>query len=327
MSEFGYIGATAPTQSETAGNTGIFSVDEVKNLKDNSQLQKSGPVITYLIVGGGGGGKNGSVSGGGGGGGGEVRTGSFATAKGIAYNIDIGAGGGSNVVGSDTIIDEGGTELFKAKGGGTTNSRPGGSGGGGAYGNSPSQGGIPIPYSIAEEDNAAVMDSGRGYDQIGHEGGTCGGGDGRNGAGGGGAGAKGNNAGSRSQSSGGSGATVYSAWATATSSGYGNAYAGGGGAAGYTGTASGGGAGAGNGGFGNGGNASANSGSGGGAGGAGYGNNSGTTGNGGNGGSGIALLRYSDTVADATSTTGSPTLYTTGGYKYYKFTGDGSITF
>ena len=56
--------------------------------------------------------------------------------KEIAYNIDVGAGGGSNTVGSDTVIDEAGTLVVQAKGGGTTNSRPGGSGGGGAYGNS-----------------------------------------------------------------------------------------------------------------------------------------------------------------------------------------------
>jgi hypothetical protein len=29
----------------------------------------------------------------------------------------------------------------------------------------------------------------------------------------------------------------------------------------------------------------------------------------------------------AASTTGSPTRYETGGYTYYKFTGDGSITY
>jgi hypothetical protein len=51
-----------------------------------------------------------------------------------------------------------------------------------------------------------------------------------------------------------------------------------------------------------------------------------TSGNG-NGGSGIVIIRYSDTYPNAVSSTGSPTLYTTGGYKYYKFTGSGSITF
>jgi hypothetical protein len=55
------------------------------------------------------------------------------------------------------------------------------------------------------------------------------------------------------------------------------------------------------------------------------------TGNGANcfsaGGSGIVILRYPNTYADAASTTGSPVLTNTGGYKIYKFTGSGSITF
>jgi hypothetical protein len=52
-----------------------------------------------------------------------------------------------------------------------------------------------------------------------------------------------------------------------------------------------------------------------------------TVGGGGNGGSGIVLIRYLDTYPAATSTTGSPSTVTSGGYRYYKFTGDGSITF
>ena len=52
-----------------------------------------------------------------------------------------------------------------------------------------------------------------------------------------------------------------------------------------------------------------------------------TYGNGAAGGSGLVVIRYADTFADAASTTGSPTFTTTGGYKIYKWTGSGSITF
>jgi hypothetical protein len=62
-------------------------------------------------------------------------------------------------------------------------------------------------------------------------------------------------------------------------------------------------------------------------GGGGGGASQGTQLNGSAGGSGIVVIRYADTFPNAASTTGSPTLYTTGGYKYYKFTGSGSITF
>jgi hypothetical protein len=44
------------------------------------------------------------------------------------------------------------------------------------------------------------------------------------------------------------------------------------------------------------------------------------------GGSGIVIIRYSDTKAAATSTTGSPTYTVSGGYRIYKWTGSGSIT-
>jgi hypothetical protein len=38
-------------------------------------------------------------------------------------------------------------------------------------------------------------------------------------------------------------------------------------------------------------------------------------------------LRYPDTYYYAASTTGSPTVTTTGGYIIYSFTGSGTITF
>jgi hypothetical protein len=39
------------------------------------------------------------------------------------------------------------------------------------------------------------------------------------------------------------------------------------------------------------------------------------------------IIRYADTAPAATATTGSPTITVTGGYRIYKFTGTGSITF
>jgi hypothetical protein len=47
----------------------------------------------------------------------------------------------------------------------------------------------------------------------------------------------------------------------------------------------------------------------------------------GSGGSGIVVLRYADTLAAASATTGSPTITVAGGYRVYKFTSSGSITF
>jgi len=44
------------------------------------------------------------------------------------------------------------------------------------------------------------------------------------------------------------------------------------------------------------------------------------------GGSGIVIIRYADTFAAASATTGSPTVTVSGGYRIYTFTGTGSIT-
>ena len=45
------------------------------------------------------------------------------------------------------------------------------------------------------------------------------------------------------------------------------------------------------------------------------------------GGSGIVIIRYSDIYPEASSTTGNPTITVSGGYRIYKYTGSGSITF
>jgi hypothetical protein len=44
------------------------------------------------------------------------------------------------------------------------------------------------------------------------------------------------------------------------------------------------------------------------------------------GGSGIVVIRCADSVT-ASATTGSPTVTTSGGYRYYYFTSSGTITF
>jgi hypothetical protein len=96
--------------------------------------------------------------------------------------------------------------------------------------------------------------------------------------------------------------------------------AGGGGAGSYNYTpGSGGSGGGGNGGNTNvdGTNGTANTGGGGGGG--------GNSANGGSGGSGIVILRCPDSFT--ATTTGSPSTYVTGGYRYYKFTQNGTITF
>jgi hypothetical protein len=47
----------------------------------------------------------------------------------------------------------------------------------------------------------------------------------------------------------------------------------------------------------------------------------------GSGGSGVVILRYPDTFALASATTGSPTITNPTGYRVYTFTGSGSVTF
>jgi hypothetical protein len=70
-----------------------------------------------------------------------------------------------------------------------------------------------------------------------------------------------------------------------------------------------------------GGNGAANSGSGGGSGSHSFAKASGA------GGSGVVIVRYPDTLIEIFSTTGSPTVTVTGGYRIYRFTSSGSITF
>jgi hypothetical protein len=52
-----------------------------------------------------------------------------------------------------------------------------------------------------------------------------------------------------------------------------------------------------------------------------------SAGSAGAGGSGVVIIRYADTYAAATATTGSPAITVAGGYRVYTWTASGSVTF
>ena len=282
-------------------------------------------VQSLLVAGGGGGGA--WVGGGGGAGGIVYSTGNsvtFASQK----TVEVGAGGNrtSSYSGGYVAGTNGGNSTFNslvAIGGGVAggyngvsyyNATNGGSGGGATNDGS---GGGSTPATGTQPSSASG-----GY---GNNGGTGVGGDG-SGAGGGGAGAIGSPALAGGYAgNGGIGLNTWSTWASATSSGASGYFAGGGGGGGDMSAGTGGAGGGGAGSMGNAGQAAsglANTGGGGG----GARNSGGPSANqGGAGGSGIVIIRYPDTLDDPTQYTA--TKYTSGGYKYFKFIANGTITF
>jgi hypothetical protein len=259
------------------------------------------PSVEYLVVAGGGGGSGGTAGGGGAGG---MRTGTLSVTSGISYTVTVGGGGNGGNVGTN-----GANSVFASitsTGGGrgstsnpATAASSGGSGGGGAY--YPGYGNNGGASGTAGEGNS-------GGAQIIGDGNSSGGG------GGGGAGGAG-------------GSPNGGAGASSSITGVSLAYAGGGGGARYDG----GGFASGTGGSGVGGNGSQ------GAAGAGMAERGGGGGGGwfysggvgGGGGSGVVVIAYPSSFPVAVSVTGSPTVDTTtrAGYRVYRWTGSGSITF
>ena len=269
------------------------------------------PEIEYLVVAGGGGG--GSYRGGAGGGGGFRTASGFAVSSGTSITVTVGAGGAGGTSGNQgakgsdsvfsTITSTGGG--FGGGAGGTTTGGSGGSGGGGT--SSGQAGGAGNTPSTSPSQ--------------GNTGGTGGGFSGKYGAGGGGGASAVGSDGTTSAGGNGGAGTASSISGTSTT------YAGGGGGGAiFSAPSSSGGAGGGGGSPTDSNGTAGTVNTGGGGGGANSIDDS-TVNNGGSGGSGIVIIRYADTYKEATSTTGSPTITVAGGYRVYKWTGNGTITF
>lgn len=307
----GLLVGTTSVESNTNYTFTVVATDNENQDSPRTFSLDINPVLAIsadiLIVAGGGGAAGTWESGPGGGGG--VLAGTLILTADETYNVVVGAGGntGQNDTNSDAANGyRGGNSSFSthvAVGGGggqwyqsgDTSRTSGGSGGGVARGITPGQ---------ALQSNSSPL---IGY---GHNGAT-----GVEFASGGGGGAGSPGSAATSATSGGDGGAGYQ-WVD------GNYYGGGGGGAGNS-TG-------GTGGVGGGGNGAAegadaangapNTGGGGGG-------KRTQTNLGGTGGSGVVIIRYVDTYANAVSTTGSPTFTSTGGYKTYTFTSNGSITF
>jgi hypothetical protein len=242
--------------------------------------------VEYLCVAGGGGGGKGN---GGGGGAGGLLTGMVPVTAGTSYTVTVGTGGAgaTSFVGTSGVNSVFGPITSIAGGGGgggnTTPPVSGGSGGGAG-----TAGALPGAQGVSGQGNAGGVSFASGIYP---------------GGGGGGAGTVGN-VGAASGGTGGNGGAGIASVITGTVT----TYAGGGGGGVDSSTAGTGGVGGGGAGGSNAVGSAGTANTGGGGGGAGY--TSGTAG--GAGGSGIVVVSYPDVYAAATSTTGSPTVSTSG---------------
>jgi len=299
-SSTGVLSGTTPTVSaDTTYSFTIRSTDAQNQDTDRTfsltvLYTNPTPTASYILVGAGGGTSNGR----GGGGGGAVKTGTLSPTPGNQYGITIGFGNvganGGNTTFNSIIAGGGGAGGDSTYGTGSSATN-GGCGGGASTNN---QGASPSPRG-----------GGSGY--------TSGGSSAYQfnvaSAGGGGGGYSGS----------GGDASIYTIY-NPNGSVFGTFGSAGTGGNGYDasswgiGTVSGGGGGSGG--------SSGNGASGSGSGSSNYGGG-GVGGSSQSGGPGVVVIRYADTYDAAYATTGSPTVTVSGGYRTYKFTGPGSITF
>jgi len=317
----GLTNGTSYTFTVTATNASGTSSPSAPSSSVTPVAPSYPSAVEYLVVAGGGGGGGGwdnNAGGGGGGAGGYLTATGYSVSAGSPITVTIGAGGSRGFTDPENETQGFATNGSNSVFGGITSTGGGRGGGTGASGNVPGNGGSGGGATIGGR-TAGTGTSGQGF-RGGNLTSTA-----EGGGGGGGAGAQGVDAvgGTQLGTAGGNGLQS-SITGTATY------YAGGGGGgssqtqpSGASGGLGGGGTGGGGGnGSNNGDSGTTNSGGGGGG-----GKRSLEARYAGNGGSGVVIIRYSDTYALASSTTGSPTITTTGGYRIYKWTSSGSITF
>ena len=303
----GAITGTAPNTTDTSTFTITAADSQNQSVSRSFSIRVSVPVtptVEYLVVaGGGGGGGTQDSAGGGGGAGGLLTATGYSITAGTPITVTVGAGGtsiasttGTAYNGNDSVF---GSITTKGGGGGGCGRNSGGNRGadGGSGGGEGGGAGLGVGKGVYPG-SSYISATRQGYD-----GGTSYGGGG--GAGGIGTNGIGGIGGQGLQSSITGSSLWYAAGGSSTSTVSTNSIGGAGDSGSYTGSTDG----------------VTNTGSGGGA------AWSASLKAGKSGGSGVVIIRYPDTYPLASSTTGSPTVTNPTGYRVYKFTSSGSITF